>query len=76
MPKCFVFPSYAPLLYHVVSDLHDCYRSSMVQRDRIEVKVAMLSFISAAIPRSSDEEQRLVTRVESEITDNQIAGTK
>lgn len=57
-----------------------CYirlaRSSAVQRDRIEVKVMMLSFINAMIPRSSDEEQRLFTRVESEITDNQIAGTK
>lgn len=44
------------LLYYAVSDdQRGRYRSSTLQRDRIEVKVAMLSFINAAIPRSSDE---------------------
>jgi len=63
------------LFYHVVSATC-AVLTSFQGCNGIEVKVAMLSFINAMIPRSFDEEQRLFTRVESKITDNQIAGTK
>jgi len=58
-----------------------CYIRRLAQslpvfKDATGSKLKSLSFINAMIPRSSDEEQRLFARVESEITDNQIAGTK